>query len=133
MSGVLDCVLPVALRPYLRFLSGCESVLVFLTRRVRLVRTPHLRKPISFGSWGLNDSRQACVRKLMRGLRLGVMELSSCTVMCAREKETERVCASVRLRVRMLSKYSVRLAHVPRLARLVTSRANKSHLITTEC
>ena len=69
----------------------------------------------------------------MRGLRLGVMELSSCTVMCAREKEIERVCASVRLRVRMLSKYAVRLAHVPRLARLVTSRANKSHLITTEC
>ena len=45
----------------------------------------------------------------------------------------ERVCASVRLRVRGQSKCSLRLANVPRLARLVTSRANKSHLITTEC
>jgi len=57
----------------------------------------------------------------------------SCTATCAREKKIERVCASVRLRVRGQSKCSLRLANVPRLARLVTSRANKSHLITTEC
>ena len=55
------------------------------------------------------------------------------TATCAREKKIERVCASVRLRVRGQSKCSLRLANVPRLARLVTSRANKSHLITTEC
>ena len=57
----------------------------------------------------------------------------SCTATCAREKKIERVCASVRLRVRGQSKCSLRLANVPRLARLVTSRANKSHLITTGC
>ena len=43
----------------------------------------------------------------------------------------QTMCASLRLRVRKLSKYPVRRAHVPRLVRLVTSRANKSHLITT--